>query len=107
MHNTPQWLNKHLLPPHIDNKRKEPELMPHLKELIKRLTELCLIGLEACHCAKEFILWQIYPLARQEKLAFECPRFGDPNRNPSASKDFEHYLPLILRFECDLTPLHL
>jgi hypothetical protein len=40
MHTDPQWTNKHLLLPHIDDKQKEPELTPRLKALVKRVTEL-------------------------------------------------------------------
>jgi hypothetical protein len=53
---TPYWPNKHLLPPLIKDKRKNPEETLYLKELIKRVTELRWAGLEACHCVKEFIL---------------------------------------------------
>jgi hypothetical protein len=53
---TPQWLNMHLLLPLITDKWKNPEEMPRLKVLITQVTELRQAGLEAFHCAKEFIL---------------------------------------------------
>jgi hypothetical protein len=40
MHTDPQWMNKHLLPPQIDDKQRELELIPHLKALVVRVTEL-------------------------------------------------------------------
>jgi hypothetical protein len=40
MHARPQWLNKHLLPLQVEDKRKEPVLTPCLKALVKRVTEL-------------------------------------------------------------------
>jgi hypothetical protein len=78
--------NKHLLLLHVDDRRKEPEMKPHLKALVKRVTEVYQVRLKACHCIEEFTLWWIRPLGRREKLAFECPRLGDPNCDPSASK---------------------
>jgi hypothetical protein len=53
---TPQWVNRHMLPLLIDNKRGEPEMTPRLAALVKRVAELCDAGLEACHCAEEFTL---------------------------------------------------
>jgi hypothetical protein len=50
-------MNKHLLPLLIKDKQKSTEEMPHLKALVKRVTELHRLGLDACHCAEEFILW--------------------------------------------------
>jgi hypothetical protein len=61
-------------------------MTPHLKALVKRVTELCQAGLEACHCAEEFTLWWIRPLGHREKLAFKCPRLANSNRDPPASK---------------------
>jgi hypothetical protein len=58
----PQWPNKHLLLPLISDKQKAPEMSPRLKALVKRVTELREAGLEACHCAEEFILWWIRQL---------------------------------------------
>jgi hypothetical protein len=60
--------------------------MSHLKALVKRVIELHEARLKACHCDKEFTLQWIRPLGRREKLAFECPRFADPTRDPPASK---------------------
>jgi hypothetical protein len=51
-----QWLNKHLLLPLTKNKGKDPKMKPRLKVLIKRVTDLCQDGLEACHCDEEFML---------------------------------------------------
>jgi hypothetical protein len=79
-------MNKHLLPSQVDDKRKEPELMPCLKALVKRVTELRQAGLRACHFVEEFIILRIHPLGRREKLAFEFPRLADPNRDPLATK---------------------
>jgi hypothetical protein len=69
----PQWLNKHLLSPLIKDKLKSPEETPHLKALVKWVTELRQLGLEVCHCVKEFILRQIHPLSHRERLAFDGP----------------------------------
>jgi hypothetical protein len=55
-------MNKHLLSPLIKDKPKSLEETPHLKALVKRVTELRQLGLEVCHCVKEFILQQIRPL---------------------------------------------
>jgi hypothetical protein len=86
MHIAPQWMNKHLLPPHIDDKRKEPKMTPHLAALAKRVTKLRQAGLWACHYAEEFTLWWIHPLDHREKLAYECPQLADPTREPVDGK---------------------
>jgi hypothetical protein len=52
----PQWPNKLLFPSLIDDKRRAPEMMPHLRALVKRVTKLRNAGLEVCHCIEEFIL---------------------------------------------------
>jgi hypothetical protein len=65
----PQWTNKYLLPPQIDDKRREPEMMPRLQALVNRVAKLHQASLRACHCAQEFTLWWIRPLGCQEKLA--------------------------------------
>jgi hypothetical protein len=57
IHAEPQWMNKHFLPPQVDDKRKESEL---------------------------FTLRPIRSLGHWEKLAFECPRLADANRDPPA-----------------------
>jgi hypothetical protein len=72
VHDLPQWANKHLLPPHIDEKWGEPKMTPRLATLVKRVTELCQAGLWACHYAEEFTLWRIHLLSHWEKLAYEC-----------------------------------
>jgi hypothetical protein len=51
----PQWMNKHLLPL-IKDRWKAPEDTPRLKALVKLVTKLRRLGLEACHYAEEFIL---------------------------------------------------
>jgi hypothetical protein len=56
MHAPPQWMNKHLLPPLIDNKRGEPKMTPRLAALVKRVAELHDAGLRACHYTEEFTL---------------------------------------------------
>jgi hypothetical protein len=86
IHTEPQWTNKHLLPPSIDDKRREPELTPRLKALVGQVTELRRAGLRACHCSKEFTLQWIHQLGRREKLAFECPRLADPAHDSPAGK---------------------
>jgi hypothetical protein len=88
----PQWTNKHLLPPHVEDKRKELEMTPCLKALVKRVTELCQAELEACHCIEEFTLWWFRPIDCREKLAFECPWLADPNRDPPTSKFLNLFL---------------
>jgi hypothetical protein len=65
-------MNKHLLPPHVEDKWKEPKMTLRLKALVKRVTELRQAGLEECHRAEEFTLRRIRPLGHREKLAFEC-----------------------------------
>jgi hypothetical protein len=70
---TPQWSNMHLLPPLLKDKWKNPEETPRLKALIKRVAELHQARLEACHCAKEFILRWIRHVTRWERIAIECP----------------------------------
>jgi hypothetical protein len=86
MHVQPQWVNMHLLPPLIDDKRGEPKMTPHLASLVKRVVELCHSGLWARHCAGELTLRWIHPLGRREKLAYECSWLADPSREPSASR---------------------
>jgi hypothetical protein len=44
---------KHHLLPQDDDKRKEPELTPRLKALIKWVTKLRQPRLKVCHCIKE------------------------------------------------------
>jgi hypothetical protein len=88
MHIDPQWVNRHLLPPLIHNKRGEPEMTARLTALVKRVTKLHDIGLRACHCAEEFILWWIHPLGRRDALAYECPRLADPSHEPTDSENF-------------------
>jgi hypothetical protein len=56
MHVLPQWTNKNLLPPQIDDKQGEPEITPCLVALAKRVTELYHTDLQACHYAEEFTL---------------------------------------------------
>jgi hypothetical protein len=56
MYVAPQWVNRHLLPPLIDNKQGEQKMTLRLAALAKWVAELCDIGLRACHCVKEFNL---------------------------------------------------
>jgi hypothetical protein len=44
-HTEPQWVNKHLLLLHVDDKQKEHELSLRLRALVKQVTELCEAGL--------------------------------------------------------------
>jgi hypothetical protein len=71
----------------IKDKQKVPKELPYLKALVKWVTELRRVGLEACHYAEEFILQQIHLPGCRKKLAFECLRFADPSCNPSAGKN--------------------
>jgi hypothetical protein len=72
MHIPPQWVNRHLLPPLIDKKRKDLKLAPRLAALVKRVIELHDVGLRACHYIEEFTLRQNFPLDHWDKLAYEC-----------------------------------
>jgi hypothetical protein len=83
MHDQPSWVNKLLFPPAIKNKRSEPPMTDRLAALTKHVVELRQVGLEVCHCVKEFYLRWIRPLGRQKKLAFECSQMTDPYREPS------------------------
>jgi hypothetical protein len=56
MHVEPQWVNKYLLPPLIDNKRGEPKMTSRLATLVKQLVELRDASLRACHYVEEFTL---------------------------------------------------
>jgi hypothetical protein len=90
MHTAPQWTNKHLLPPHIDDKQREPKMTPCMQQaLVNRVAELHQAGLRACHCAEEFTLQRIHPLGRWEKLAYECSRFAGPCHEPADGKIFK------------------
>jgi hypothetical protein len=62
MHVKSQWVNMHLLPPHIDKKRGELKMTPRLTALVTRIAKLRDAGLWVCHCAKEFTYWRIHPL---------------------------------------------
>jgi hypothetical protein len=73
MHDQPPWVNKHLFPPAIKNKRSKPPITDRLAVLTKHVVELCQAGLEACHYVEEFYLRRIRPLGRWKKLALECP----------------------------------
>jgi hypothetical protein len=56
MHVEPQWVNNCLFLPFIKDKWGELPMTPRLAALVKRVAELCEVGLKACHCAKEFTL---------------------------------------------------
>jgi hypothetical protein len=86
MHVPPQWVNRHLHPLLIDNKRGEQEMTPCLAALVKQVAELCDFGLYACHCAEEFTLRWIHPLGCLDKLAYEFPWLADPSHEPTDSK---------------------
>jgi hypothetical protein len=96
MHVEPQWANRHLLPPHIDKKRKEPKMTPRLIALVKQVAELHDVGLRVCHYAKEFNHRRIHPFGRQEKLAYDYPRLADPSREPTTIKIFNLYFLLLM-----------
>jgi hypothetical protein len=77
MHVPPQWANRHMLSPLINNKRGKPEMTPCLTALVKKAAELHDVSLRAYHCVEEFILWWIRPLGRQDALSYECPLLAD------------------------------
>jgi hypothetical protein len=81
MHVLPQWVKKHLLPLHINDKRGEPKMTLRLAPLVNWVTELYKADLRACHCVEEFTLQRIHPLGRREKLAYECSWLIDPSRD--------------------------
>jgi hypothetical protein len=83
-----QWVNKLLFLPFIKDKWGEPSMMPRLAALVKRVAELHEARLKAYHCVEEFTLRQIHPLSHQEKLAFNCPRLANPNREPADGEIF-------------------
>jgi hypothetical protein len=56
MHVQLQWVNKHLFPSFVKDKRSELAMTSRLATLIKRVAELREDELKACHCAKEFTL---------------------------------------------------
>jgi predicted RNA-binding Zn-ribbon protein involved in translation (DUF1610 family) len=88
MHVHPQWVNKHLLPPLVDNKRRKPGMTQRLTALVKRVVELRDAGLHACHCGEEFIIRWIRPRGRRDALAYECPLLADPSHEPADSMIF-------------------
>jgi hypothetical protein len=80
MHIPLQWVNRHLHPLLIDNKRGEQEMTTSLAALVKWVAKLCDFNLRACHCTEEFTLRWIRPLGCQDKLAYECPRLAKDRR---------------------------
>jgi hypothetical protein len=88
MHVQPQWVNKLLFPPFIKDKWGELPMTPRLAALGKRVAELRVVGLKACHYAEIFTLQRICSLDHQEKLAFECPWLADPSCEPADGKIF-------------------
>jgi hypothetical protein len=83
MHVQPLWVNKLLFPLAIKNKQMELSMIDRLATPIKRVAELCQVGLEACHRIKEFYLRRVRPLGRWKTQAFKCPRMTDPSHYPS------------------------
>jgi hypothetical protein len=81
MHVPLQWVNRHLHPLLIDNKRGEQEMTTSLAALVKQVAELCDFYLRACHCTEEFTLRWIRPLGCQDMLAYECPRLAKDRRH--------------------------
>jgi hypothetical protein len=102
MHVQPQWAGKHLLPPLIDKKWKEPKTTPCLIALVRRVAKLCDTGLWACHCAEELTLWQIRLLSHREKLAYECLWLADLSCEAAAGKIFNFSLLLLMVYHSDL-----
>jgi hypothetical protein len=72
MHIQPQYVDKLLFPPFIDDKWSEPKMTLRQVALVKRVAELRDAYFMACHYAEEFTLQWIHPLGRREKLAYEC-----------------------------------
>jgi hypothetical protein len=90
MHVQLQWVNKHLLPPLIDDKRGELKMTPCLAALVKRVAEFRDSSLQARHCAEKFTLRWIRPLDHREKLSYEC--LLEPSHEPAAGKIFNFVL---------------
>jgi hypothetical protein len=89
MHDQPPWVNKLRFPLAIKNKRSEPPMTNHLAALTKHVSELLQASLEACNCVEEFYLRWIRPLGRWKKLALECLRLADPQREPLEGYAFD------------------
>jgi hypothetical protein len=81
MHVAPQWVNRHFLPPLINNMRGEQKMTPRLTALVKRVAKLHDVGFQACHYVEEFTLQQIRPLGRRNMMAYECPWLNDLSRD--------------------------
>jgi hypothetical protein len=92
MHTNPEWMNKHLLPLSIDDKRREPEMTPCLQALVNQVTELLQAGLWVFHCVEEFTLRWIRPLVRRVKLVYECPLFTNPTRESATDKILNSFI---------------
>jgi hypothetical protein len=84
MHVPPQWANRHLLPPLIDNKRGEQEMTLHVAALVKWVVALHNAGLQACHYAEDFTLRQIHPLGHQDKLVSRLFNKDPPTAWPTS-----------------------
>jgi hypothetical protein len=102
MHIEPQWVNMHLLRPHIDKKQREPKMTLRLTTLVKQVAELHDTGLRACHCTEEFAHRWIHPLGCWEKFAYECLRLADPSRKDVGGKILHSHLPLLMICYFDL-----
>jgi hypothetical protein len=83
MHVQPSWENKLMFPPIIKAQRTEPPMNAWLAALVKRVAELRMAGLKACHCIEEFHLRRIRLLDRRDKCAYDCPRMADSSREPA------------------------
>jgi hypothetical protein len=54
MHVQSSWENKLMFPPVVKAQRKESLMNTQLAALVKRVSELCEVGLKACHCIEKF-----------------------------------------------------
>jgi hypothetical protein len=102
MHIEPQWVNMHLLRPHIDKKQREPKMTLRLTTLVKQVAELHDTSLRACHCTEEFAHRWIHPLGCWEKFAYECLRLANPSRKDVGGKILHSHLPLLMICYFDL-----
>jgi hypothetical protein len=95
MHVLPKWENKHLLPPHINDKRGVPEMTSRLVARVKRVTKLRQSNLRACHHAEEFTLRWICPLGRWDKMAYAYPRLASPSHDATNSKILTSFIVVV------------
>jgi len=81
MRDQPPWVNKLLFSLAIKNKRLEPPMTDHLAALTKCVAELCLAGLEVCHCIEEFYLRWIRPHGNRKNWRSNVREWPIPTAN--------------------------